>query len=192
MPAEKYSRDDWLKAAFEALTVGGPDAVRIEPLARAIGITKGSFYWHFRDRAALLKALIDAWEERETQYLIENADRLGYPADDVLWSLLTDKLPDAAACRQQLAVRQWAKTDGNARFAVYTVDARRLAYLEQLFQDIGFSVEEAAARAALFDGLWLGEVLVERGEEDEERMRRLKRAFRLLTSKKVGGPVITV
>ena len=87
-------------------------------------------------------------------------------------------------------MRQWARTDSAARFAVYTVDARRMAYLEQLFQDLDFSVEEASARAALFDGLWLGEVLIERGEEDDERLARIKRAFRLLTRKKTGTPPV--
>ena len=51
----------WIAAAFDALADGGIDAVRVEPLAKALGITKGSFYWHFADRRALLDAMLDAW-----------------------------------------------------------------------------------------------------------------------------------
>src|SRR4051812_6560246 len=61
--AASLGREDWLRAARLALHRGGPDAVRVEPLASALGVTKGSFYWHFADRTALLEALVAEWEE---------------------------------------------------------------------------------------------------------------------------------
>lgn len=62
----RLTREDWLRAGRLALLKQGPDAVRVEPLARELGITKGSFYWHFRDRNDLLEALLAEWEEEET------------------------------------------------------------------------------------------------------------------------------
>ena len=77
----RRTRDDWLRAARLALLRQGPDGVRVEPLARDLGVTKGSFYWHFRDRAELLEALLVEWEQ-ETALLTE-ALRLADPRDEL-------------------------------------------------------------------------------------------------------------
>src|SRR5438067_13057108 len=82
---------DWLKAARVALLHRGPDAVRVEPLARELGVTKGSFYWHFRDRSDLLEALLAEWEE-ETSLLtdaISAADQLE-PFDKILDEMIEE------------------------------------------------------------------------------------------------------
>src|ERR1041385_3058034 len=67
---ERLDKNQWLRATRLALLTGGPDAVRVEPLARELGVTKGSFYWHFGDRADLLEALLVEWEE-ETALLTD-------------------------------------------------------------------------------------------------------------------------
>jgi AcrR family transcriptional regulator len=71
----RLSKDDWLKAARLALLHKGPDGVRVEPLAKELGVTKGSFYWHFKDRNDLLEAILREWEE-ETDILLENLGEL--------------------------------------------------------------------------------------------------------------------
>ena len=74
---DRLDREDWVNAAFERLGAGGVEAVRVEPLAKDLGVTKGSFYWHFRDREALLDAVLEAWEARETDHYIKTAETDG-------------------------------------------------------------------------------------------------------------------
>src|SRR5271154_7092483 len=70
-------RRRWIEEALQALAAGGPDAVRIEPLARSIGVTRGGFYWHFEDRGALLAEMLDTWERAATDEVIERVERRG-------------------------------------------------------------------------------------------------------------------
>src|SRR5688572_23444507 len=65
-PKQNLSAGTWAAAALDAMAAGGVDAVAVEPLARSLGVTKGSFYWHFANREALIKAALDLWEQRET------------------------------------------------------------------------------------------------------------------------------
>jgi AcrR family transcriptional regulator len=76
---ETRTRDDWLRAARLALLHHGPEGVRVEPLARELAVTKGSFYWHFKDRGALLEALLDEWETEPLTVFanLDDADRPG-------------------------------------------------------------------------------------------------------------------
>src|SRR5207244_1242684 len=77
MDIQTLDRADWMRAARRALLVGGPAAVRVEPLAAALGVTKGSFYWHFSDRAELLEALLAEWEQERRTALAELPLRRG-------------------------------------------------------------------------------------------------------------------
>src|SRR5437667_12142563 len=70
-------RDRWVDEGLRALAAGGPDAVRIEPLAQALGVTRGGFYWHFDDRRALLDEMLDAWEWATTDEVIERVESEG-------------------------------------------------------------------------------------------------------------------
>ena len=69
-PTARVPREMWVRQGLRVLADGGPDAVRVEPLARALGVTRGSFYWHFADRRALLDAMLDAWERSTTEDVI--------------------------------------------------------------------------------------------------------------------------
>src|SRR5207245_3767064 len=71
---------DWARAAFRAIARGGVDAVAVEPIAAELGATKGSFYWHFKNRGALIEAALDEWEQRLTDDVIEELDRESDPA----------------------------------------------------------------------------------------------------------------
>ena len=70
-------RHAWVDAALRAFADGGPEAVRVEPLAKALGVTRGGFYWHFADRAALLDELLDTWERRSTDEVLERVESAG-------------------------------------------------------------------------------------------------------------------
>src|ERR1700722_12944395 len=70
-------RQRWIEVALQALAAGGPDAVRIEPLARSLGVTRGGFYGHFEDRGAFIEAMLSTWEAAATDEVHEQVERRG-------------------------------------------------------------------------------------------------------------------
>ena len=93
-------RSTWIEAGLRALAAGGPDAVRIEPLAQVLGVTRGGFYWHFADRRALLDEMLDTWERATTEEVVEQAvaerlRRIDNRRMDYLRSLFGALCPDA-------------------------------------------------------------------------------------------------
>lgn len=142
----------WTDAALAELAENGVDRVRVEVLAKRLTVTKGSFYWHFKDRDALLVAMLDRWRRRATLSLIERLDRGGGTASERLHALL--RLPmsgekSALAAEIELAIRLWGRTDARARSALEEVDQLRLRYLGQLFAETGLEPSVAHARAVL-------------------------------------------
>ena len=81
-------RSKWIEQGLQALAAGGPDAVRIEPLAQALGVTRGGFYWHFQDRNALLAEMLDRWERATTEEVADRLEREGGDVRDKLQRLL--------------------------------------------------------------------------------------------------------
>src|ERR1051325_457839 len=135
---------DWVKAAGRRLASGGSEAVAIEPLARDMGVTKGSFYWHFRDRPALLDALIADWEGRATAPLLGRLTRMGGEAAERLGALMATVAAEGGGSLDP-AMRAWAQTNSKAAASVGRVDAVRLAYIAGEFRALGFA--PAAARS---------------------------------------------
>ena len=102
----------WIEAGLHALAVGGPDAVRIEPLAEELGITKGSFYRHFDDRNALLEGMLDAWERITVDQVIERVERAGGDARAKLSRLCgLPAVQGRQLLKVELAIRDWARRD---------------------------------------------------------------------------------
>src|SRR2546429_657594 len=80
-PRQSLNAEQWAEAALDAMSVGGLEAVAVEPLAKALGITKGSFYWHFKNRDALIRAALELWEKRETVDVIARAEQESNPRE---------------------------------------------------------------------------------------------------------------
>jgi len=142
----------WAEAGLLELAAHGIDRVRVEVLAKRLSVTKGSFYWHFKDRDALLAMMLDQWRRRATLALIQRLDRGGAAPLDRLRELL--RLPmqaerSARAAEVELAIRLWGRIDPNARDALEEVDELRLQYLTQLLVESGARPELARARAIL-------------------------------------------
>src|ERR1043166_4775571 len=116
-PKDKVVRLDgeaWIAAAFDALADRGIDAVRVEPLAKSLAITKGSFYWHFADRRALIDAMLAAWSEGRIAAIRQQTER-GEPA--AVLRTLADLYTRHANLRGltiELAIRSLARADGKA------------------------------------------------------------------------------
>ena len=155
MSAERKSRNEWIAAALGAMAEGGVDAVRVERLARVLGVTKGSFYWHFRDRGDLLESTIEAWEEGGTERMILQAEAGGGDAADRIMRLWEITAGDARMA-SELAIRDWARRDPDLADRVQAVDDRRMQYLRRLLRELRVPQAEIESRAMLLASLLIG------------------------------------
>jgi AcrR family transcriptional regulator len=144
------TRQDWVLAALAALADGGVDAVRVERLAKVLDVSKGSFYWHFADRADLLSAILDLWDRDFTRQLIENA--AGLPtARQRLEALAREALDTTMmgvdVARAEAAVHAWAAQDAKAAERMRATEEVRVAHLKKELSTIGLPGPQAGAMA---------------------------------------------
>jgi AcrR family transcriptional regulator len=137
----------WVAEAWRALSELGVEGVRVEPLAARLGVTKGSFYWHFEDRAALLSALLDDWEQRATAAVIREVDARCESPRERLFALIRMTTASPEAPDAEHAVRAWGAHDTSVRKRLHRVDARREAYVAQLLVAVGVDEARAQMRA---------------------------------------------
>jgi AcrR family transcriptional regulator len=170
------SKEAWLEGAWALLAEAGDEALRVEVLARRLSITKGSFYWHFADREALLQGVLDAWEKRESEGLMAQLHGGGEKAKPKgqLRALLAWLAPRLGG---EAGLRLWARRDKACAKVVATIDAQRLSVLEKTFAASGAGAKEAAARARLAYALLLTDPFLqtpgEAAEAAEERALKL-------------------
>ncbi len=153
--ADSLTRMGWTIAATAALGNVGIDGVRVEALARQLKTSKGSFYWHFRDRADLLDAILTLWEDEGTEQVIAMAAHLASPAERlhaVLEEAVRFDVHGAAVSAVEGALRAWAAQDEAAAARVRAVDARRVDYLRDELLALGHAPEMAQRHA---EGLYL-------------------------------------
>ncbi len=142
----------WTQAALDLLARSGIDGVRVELLAKQLSVTKGSFYWHFKDRDALLESMLAHWRREATLALIERLDRGEVSPEQRLRHLL--RLPltgrrSVRAAEVELAIRLWGRRDPRANAALEEVDKLRLKYIARLLAKCGARLDEVDARAVL-------------------------------------------
>jgi AcrR family transcriptional regulator len=150
----------WSRAALDAIAAGGVEQVTVEGLARELGVSKGSFYWHFADRNALIVSALDLWEQLGTQDIIDQlhqvtepkarlralfatafGDLVDGPADAALMARIDDPVVGPVVCR---------------------VTAARVAFLDEVFRELGLSPAQAAARARIAYCTYVGHLQVRR------------------------------
>jgi AcrR family transcriptional regulator len=155
----RTSKSAWIDAGLQALADGGPDAVRIEPLAKALGVTRGGFYWHFDDRGALLVEMLDTWERTATDEVLERVERRGggprVKAQRAGALTLSDELLEV-----DLAVRDWARRDALVAERLRRVDNRRMEYLRTQVREICDDAGEVEARCLIAFSLLIGSHLI--------------------------------
>jgi AcrR family transcriptional regulator len=144
----RLQRQDWIEAAVRRLAESGVEAVAIEPLARELGVTKGSFYWHFKDRGELLEALLEEWEAL-TPRVTDSAPEGATPSERMEQFLegITATAADAESAALEGAVLAWAQKDPAVAERVADVERRRTANAERLLAELGFPPDEAASWA---------------------------------------------
>ncbi len=146
--------DAWIEKAYAAFEKGGVSAVRIDPLAKQLSVTRGSFYWHFENRKALLLAVIERWDATQTEDAITENELDGGDARTRLERLLRTCASDDG--RFEIGVRAWAAEDVDAREAVSRIDKRRIDYMVSLLEEAGIARPVARRRARVGYIAWLG------------------------------------
>jgi AcrR family transcriptional regulator len=154
--------DSWIEAGLRELGRGGVEGVRVEVLAKRLGITKGGFYRRFKDRGALLEAILQTWARGRIE-AIKKQTELGHenPRERLksLIKLYSERAnPEGIAI--ELAIRQWARSDAAALAAVVSVDDARLTGCAQLYRKLGLSAKHAQARAVLLYSFIFGRSLI--------------------------------
>ena len=149
-------RSAWVEAALQALASGGPESIRVEALAARLGVSKGGFYWHFDDRAALLKELLDHWEQRVVGDVIAEVE--GEPGDPraKLQHLFELAATFPGLLPVELALRDWSRRDEAVAARLRRVDNRRMDYLRSLFGPICADADDVEARSILAFSLFVG------------------------------------
>jgi AcrR family transcriptional regulator len=168
--------------ALEVLADEGVEGVRVEPLAKRLHTTKGSFYWHFKDREALIGAALDAWVEAGTEAIIRHVDaNAGDPRASLkaLWERTLEE--SEHSLRIELAIRDLAQRDEGVRARVRQVDERRLGYLRAHFLQLGGGAALTEARSLLLYSLLIGNYFIDADHGRLSRARVLKAALEELT-----------
>ncbi|MBS0528784.1 MAG: TetR/AcrR family transcriptional regulator [Proteobacteria bacterium] len=153
---DPLSIKDWLDLGLKTLTDQGFTALKAEPLAKAMGVSRGSFYWHFADIDAYRAAILNHWREVAAEQII--ADLEEHRRDEPpLHRLLRRSFGNRLSLER--AVRSWATSDPVARKAVEAIDRRRLGYVESLLEQSGLPRDIALARAQILYWAFLGFML---------------------------------
>jgi AcrR family transcriptional regulator len=155
MAVTRTPRSRWIDEGLRALGAGGPDAVRIEPLAQALGVTKGGFYWHFDDRRALLAEMLDTWERRSIEEVIARIEGEGGDARARLRRLFALASSSDELLRTDLAVRDWSRREQSVAARLRRVDNRRMDYMRSLFGAFCLDEDDVEARCILALSLWI-------------------------------------
>ena len=156
MANSRTPRSRWIEEGLRALAAGGPDAVRVEALARALGVTKGGFYWHFPDRGALLTEMLDAWERISIDDVIERIEVEGGDARARLQQLVAIASSSHELLQIDLAVRDWSRRDATVAQRLRRADNRRMEYMRSLFGAFCSDGDEVELRCTVAFSLWIG------------------------------------
>jgi AcrR family transcriptional regulator len=134
--------EDWLKAAFTRLSEQGIDAVRVEVLARDLGVSKGSFYWHFRARGDLLEKMLSRWEEGELGWLDPEQEDASAATR---WARVVARTANPEHVRTEVAVRAWARRDERVALRVAALERKKAGLIAGVLRDVGFTRSAAEA-----------------------------------------------
>lgn len=177
---ESLTRDDWISGAWDMLGESGLDGVRVEPLARRLGVTKGSFYWHFKDRQELVAALLDRWFSIWDDQMSPAMEQAADPADRI-WALF-ESVVGRVTRGQTVSLRMQSHSDPDVARRIDERDAQRLSFLMAQLVAIGFSPEEARVRGQVYQTIMTGEYLRSGGLPMEERLARARSYHLMLSS----------
>ena len=157
MATTRTPRSSWIEEGLRALGGGEPEAVRIEPLARALGVSKGGFYWHFDDRQSLLEEMLGRWERTGVDEVIEAVEAEdGYARERLRRLFALASASGGELLKVELAIRDWARRDKAVAKRLRRVDNRRMDYMRSLFGVFCEDDDDVEARCLLAFSLFIG------------------------------------
>ncbi|GFE50778.1 TetR family transcriptional regulator [Roseobacter cerasinus] len=170
----KVTREEWLTAARDTLVTKGVSDVKVLTLANQLGVARSSFYWYFANRSDLLDALLQEWEQRNTQCILE---KCALPTDSIAQSVchFFECFMDPRLFDQGLdfAVREWSRRDPAVREKIDEADRLRLDALREVFKGHGYGGDEADARARILYFMQLGYHALDINESMDTRVARI-------------------
>jgi AcrR family transcriptional regulator len=183
MPATRTPPARWVQEGLRALAVGGPDAVRIEPLAQALGVTKGGFYGYFSDRRALLDEMLDTWERMVIDEVIERVEGEGGDARTRLRRLfaLASSSP-GELLKLEPAIRDWARREKAVAERLKRIDNRRMEFMRALFAEFCRDGDEVEVRCLLVFSLFIGSPFITTDHDGRSRAHVIEQALEWLAS----------
>jgi len=157
MDDDRLSQSDWIDQGLRTLAAEGASALKAGPMAAKLNVSRGSFYWHFRDIADFRAQVLASWRERATEQVIEQLEA-AKGAPDRLKHLMRRAFVGKRSLDR--AVRAWAAQDAAVAKVVAAVDARRIAYIGKMLTAAGVDSRRASARAAFMYWAYLGQAVV--------------------------------
>jgi AcrR family transcriptional regulator len=154
--SDRLTKTDWIRQGLHSLASEGPTALKVGPMSARLKVSRGSFYWHFRDIADFRSQVLRSWQERSTDRIIQDLDaRKGEPGR------LKQLMQEAFSSKRDLdrAMRSWASVDEDVASVVASVDARRIAQLMDLLVEAGVPREAASHRATFLYWAYLGQTV---------------------------------
>lgn len=178
------SPDLWLGAAYDALIENGVDAVKIQPLAARLRLSRTSFYWFFKDRAALLDALAGLWAERTTAPLVAASHAFAATKTEAMLNLIGCFLSERFDARLEFAARSWALSDGAMMTRLQQADAARLSAIESLLMRWGHDPKDADVRARTVYLVQIGYISMQTRESLTTRLERIPHYVEIYTGRR--------
>ncbi len=180
-PPTRTPPSKWIEEGLRALAAGGPDAVRVEALARTLGVTKGGFYNHFDDRPALLDEMLNTWERLVIDQVIESLEAEGGDARSKLRGLFALSSSSARhLVKIELAIRDWARRDRAVAKRLRRIDNRRMEYLRSQFRELCLDEDEVEVRCLLVMSMFIGTPLLAADHGPRRRSDVIKSAQKRL------------
>ncbi len=156
----KLTREDWLQHGMKTLAEEGFNALKADLLAKSLQVSRGSFYWHFRDLEEFHQALLDEWHKRATQQVIEWLEQTASGPDRLA---LLMRRAWSVSNRTERAVRAWATHSPEIAVRLAAVDKQRIDYIASLLKSAGLTARQARARATFVASAYLGRMVLGEG-----------------------------
>lgn len=185
----QLDREAWIAAAFDILAEEGLAGLRVEVLAKRLEVTKGSFYWHFKDRSDLFQSVLLSWKEGRIQDILkQTSNEPGGELEQIHRVIgLYAASPSRRGMLIELAVREWAQRDAAAAAIVAEVDRQRLVCARDLFLARGMSMREASSRSLLLYAYVFGASLMNYDNFDDDLPRLKEDVAELVAGDRLGA-----
>lgn len=158
---------DWIRIGIVQLAKESVESVRVEVLARELGVSKGSFYWHFRDRDELLMQMLQFWENSEAEWLsAEESGQIEKESAAIRWARFVERSASPERIREEIGVRAWARRDERVALCVAKVEKRKVRVIANILADVGFAHDAAESWSEMVCLVYSG--WLDRSARDDE------------------------